>query len=56
MMPDDLLLRAAIDANVLVVAPLDRGTPTSLIHDAWDAAQFQLIVSEHVLDEVARAH
>jgi putative PIN family toxin of toxin-antitoxin system len=55
-MPGTSSLRATVDANVLVVAPLSVASPPGLIHDAWQADRFELVISEHILDEVARTH
>jgi putative PIN family toxin of toxin-antitoxin system len=52
-------IRATIDANVLVVAPTQlasRPTPPRLVLDAWQAGRFDLVISDHVLSEVARTH
>jgi len=48
--------RATVDANVLVVAPLNASSPPGLIRQAWQAGRFELIISEHILQEVARTH
>ena len=56
-MIDELVIpRATLDANVLVAAPLSRVSPPRLIVSAWLAGRFELVVSEHILDEVTRAH
>ena len=49
-------LRATIDANVLVVAPLGEISPPALIYDAWQAGRFELVISEYILVEIARTH
>lgn len=49
------MTRAVFDANTLVSAfPAASGTLATLV-ERWRAAQFQLIVSEPIVDEVARA-
>lgn len=50
------MIRAVLDANVLVVAPLTNLTPPGQIVDAWQADRFELIISPHILSEVERAH
>jgi len=45
-----------IDANVLVVAPLNRRSPPGLIRRAWLAGRIEVVLSEHILAEVARTH
>ena len=47
---------ATVDANVLVVAPLNRVTPPRLIVSAWLAGRFELVISAHILDEISRTH
>lgn len=56
MIEDLTIARVTADANVLVVAPLNRVTPPRLVVSAWLAGRFELVISEHILDEVARAH
>ncbi|MGH2617462.1 MAG: putative toxin-antitoxin system toxin component, PIN family [Thermomicrobiales bacterium] len=49
------MISAVLDANVLVSGfPRQRGAPSELI-DRWLDDEFQLIVSEHILDGVVRA-
>ena len=48
-------MRAVVDANVLISALLARdGTPARLLR-AWHDGAFDLIVSERLLEELARA-
>ncbi len=47
-------MRAVLDANVLVSVLLSRrGAPAALVL-AWLAGEFELVVSEQLLDELAR--
>ncbi len=46
------MIRAVVDANVLASGSLTALTPPGQILDLWEAGQFELIVSEHLLDEV----
>ena len=49
------MIRAVLDANALVSGfPASTGTLADLL-DRWRDGQFQLITSEHILDEIARA-
>jgi predicted nucleic acid-binding protein len=41
---------------VLVVAPLRFQTPPRLIFEAWQDDRFELVLSEHILAEIARTH
>jgi putative PIN family toxin of toxin-antitoxin system len=52
----DPVPRVTIDANVLVVAPLNPVSPPGLIRQAWEDGRFRLVLSEHLLDEVIRTH
>jgi putative PIN family toxin of toxin-antitoxin system len=56
MTPDAPGIRATVDANVLVVAPLSAASPPGIIHDAWQAGRFELVISQHIIDEVERTH
>lgn len=48
------MIRAVLDANVFVSAVLNpRGIPAKVL-DAWRAEQFHLVLSEAILDEIAR--
>jgi uncharacterized protein len=48
-------VRAVLDPNVLIAALLSpRGTPATLIV-RWLAGDFELVVSEHLLEELSRA-
>lgn len=49
------MIRAVLDANVLVSGfPAASGTLAVLI-DLWRAERFRLVVSQHIIDEVSRA-
>jgi putative PIN family toxin of toxin-antitoxin system len=49
------VIRVVLDANVIVSGfPASRGTMAELV-DQWRAGTFQLVVSEHIIDEVSRA-
>ncbi len=49
------MIRAVLDANALVAGfPASTGTLADLLN-RWRDGQFQLIISEHILDEIARA-
>src|SRR5919109_1898301 len=48
------MMRVVLDANVLVSAILSpRGTPAQILN-AWRAEQFDLVISEAILDEIGR--
>jgi uncharacterized protein len=48
-------VRAVLDANVLIAAVLSRrGTPAQLL-SRWLAGDFELVVSEQLLEELRRA-
>lgn len=49
------MIRALLDANVLVSGFPAPGRTTSALIDRWRAGQFQLISSQHILAEVERA-
>ncbi len=49
------MIRAVLDANVLVSGlPAASGTLADLI-DQWRAGRLRLVVSPHIIDEVSRA-
>ena len=49
------MIRAVLDANVLVSGfPAPSGTMSKLI-DHWRSDTFQLVISHHIIDEVGRA-
>lgn len=49
------MIRAVLDANVLVSGlPAASGTLSNLI-DQWRAGRLRLVVSQHIIDEVSRA-
>jgi len=49
------MIQAVLDVNVLVSGfPAERGVPAELI-DRWLDREFGLVLSEHILDGVARA-
>lgn len=47
------MIAAVLDTNVLATASLERPSPSRLILEAWRAGRFELIVSEHILQELA---
>lgn len=48
------MIRTVFDANILVSGfPSTAGTLATLI-SYWRAGQFQLVISQHILDEVER--
>ncbi len=49
------MIGATLDANVLVSGfPASRGVPAEIL-DRWEAGEFRLILSDHILDGVTRA-
>lgn len=49
------MIGATLDANVLVSGfPASRGVPAEILQ-RWVAGEFRLILSDHILDGVARA-
>ena len=48
-------MRAVLDANVLIAALLSAGGAPGELLSRWRAGEFELIVSEALLDEVERA-
>lgn len=49
------MISAVLDANVLVSGfPASRGAPAEIIA-AWFAGEFELVLSEHILEGTARA-
>jgi putative PIN family toxin of toxin-antitoxin system len=49
------VIRATLDVNVLVSGfPAERGTPAELI-ERWSNLEYELVLSEHILDGIARA-
>lgn len=49
------MIQVVLDVNVLVSGfPAERGAPAELI-ERWLAREFHLVLSEHILDGVARA-
>jgi putative PIN family toxin of toxin-antitoxin system len=49
------VIRAVLDANVFVSGFPAHGVPVADLVDRWRAGAFQLVVSEHILDAIARA-
>ena len=45
-----------LDANILIAAVLSRSGPPAQIVARWPAGEFELVVSESLLDEVERGH
>jgi putative PIN family toxin of toxin-antitoxin system len=48
-------MRAVLDANVLISALLSRGSGSARLLLAWQAGEFELVVSPSLLDELGRA-
>jgi putative PIN family toxin of toxin-antitoxin system len=48
------MIRAVLDANVLVSALLNPESPPATVLTAWRSEQFQLVLSEAILEEIAR--
>jgi putative PIN family toxin of toxin-antitoxin system len=48
-------VRAVLDANILIAALLSSGGPPAQIVSRWLAGDFELVVSEALLAELARA-
>ena len=46
-------MRAVLDSNVLISAAIARGTTHRIVQDWFEQEQFQLILCESLLDEVA---
>jgi uncharacterized protein len=48
------MIRAVLDANVLVSAILNAQSTPGRVFDAWRAEQFQLLMSRAILEEIER--
>lgn len=48
------MIAAVLDTNVLASGALSASTPPGQILDAWRDGQFELIISQHILDELIR--
>ncbi|KKR34367.1 MAG: hypothetical protein UT63_C0002G0012 [Candidatus Gottesmanbacteria bacterium GW2011_GWC2_39_8] len=48
------MISAVLDTNILASGAITSFTPPGQILDAWRDAKFNLIVSEHILDEITR--
>jgi len=48
------VIRATLDTNVLATGSLGRGSPPDLILRRWNTGEFELVVSETILRELAR--
>lgn len=48
------MIRAVIDANVLVPGLIGSKTDPGRIVDAWNVGRFEVIASDHLIGEVAR--
>lgn len=48
------MIRAVLDANVFVTAILTPAGPAAAVLDAWRQERFELLVSQPILDELAR--
>jgi len=49
------LIRAVLDANVLVAGFPNQANPSSRVLDLWLEDRIELVISKHIYDEVARA-
>ena len=48
------MIRAVLDANVFVTAVLTPAGPAAAVLEAWRSERFELLVSQPILDELAR--
>lgn len=48
------MISAVLDTNVLVSGTVTASTPPGKILDAWHDGQFELVTSEHIIDELER--
>lgn len=48
------MISAVLDTNTLASGTVTAATPPGQILDAWEEGQFELIVSEHIIDELER--
>ena len=48
------MIRAVLDANVFVTAILTPAGPAAAVLEAWRHERFELLVSQSILDELAR--
>lgn len=48
------MVRVVVDVNVLVSAQLRADGPPGHVYSAWLAGAFELIASQHLIDELAR--
>ncbi len=48
------MIRAVLDTNVLVSGALTALTPPGQLLDAWRDGRFELVISEHLLNELLR--
>ena len=48
------MIRAVLDANVFVTAVLTPTGPAAAVLEAWRSERFELLVSQPILDELAR--
>ncbi len=52
------MIKSVLDTNVLasgIVGFLNRQSPSARLLHAWRDATFELVTSEHILDELGRA-
>src|SRR5216684_2804335 len=48
------MITAVLDTNVLASGTVSASTPPGQILNAWRDSQFELVVSRHIIDELAR--
>ena len=48
------MISAVLDTNVLASGTITAATPPGQILDAWHAGQFELVTSEHIIEELSR--
>lgn len=48
------MISAVLDTNILASGTVTASTPPGQILDAWRDGQFELVTSEHILDEIER--
>lgn len=48
------MISAVLDTNILASGTVTTSTPPGQILDAWHDGQFELVTSEHIIDELKR--
>lgn len=48
------MISAVLDTNILASGTVTASTPPGQILDAWHDGQFELVTSEHIIDELER--